>query len=98
MLFRDSSSSPDEGSKLCINNDILPSICVVNPVLFGQKAARIRGCLCFQTVTREEQTGPGLRDIFMVPGGGGREGVGRWEGGDNGRMVSLAPRDINELH
>ena len=73
----------------------------MNPVLFEQKAARIRGCLCFQTVTREEQTGPGLRDIFMVPGGGGRdrrERVGRWEGGDNGRMVSRAPRDINELH
>ena len=51
----------------------------MNPVLSGQKPARIRGCLCFQTVTREEQTGPGLRDIFMVPGGGGREGG--WEGG-----------------
>ena len=32
----------------------------------------------------------------MVPGGGGRERVGRWEGGDNGRMVTLTPMDINE--
>ena len=82
--------------KVCINNDILPSICVVNPVLFGQKAARIRGCLCFQTVTREEQTGPGLRDIFMVPGGAGRERVGRWAQWEDGRMVTRTPMDINE--
>ena len=95
MLFRDSSSSPDEGSKLCINNDILPSICVVNPVLFGQKPARIRGCLCFQTVTREEQTGPGLGHLYGPRWCSQREGGkvgGQWEEED-GQSDSL---DINE--
>ena len=95
---------PRQCSNVCsINNDILPSICVVNPVLFGQKAARIRGCLCFQTVTREEQTGPGLRDIFMVPGGGGRdrerEGgkvvtMGGWSAGLPGILMSYTDISI----
>ena len=70
----------------------------MNPVLFGQKPARIRGCLCFQTVTREEQTGPGLAGTSLWSQG--VEGERGWEGGgDNGRMVTwsaLAPMDINE--
>ena len=90
--------SPEECWKVCLNNDILPSICVVNPVLSGQKPARIRGCLCFQTVTREEQTGPGLGHLYGPRWCRERQGgkVGRWGQWKEERMVTRTPRDINE--
>ena len=100
MLYSDSSYSwsLEECWKVCLNNDILPSICVVNPVLWGQKPARIRGCLCFQTVTREEQTGPGLGHLYGPRWCKEREGgkVGRWGQWKEERMVTRTPRDINE--
>ena len=56
----------------------------------GQKPARIRGCLCFQTVTREEQTGPGLGHLYGPRWCQEREGgkVGTMEGGEDGHQDS----------
>ena len=73
---------PRQCSNVCINNDILPSISVVNPVLWGQNPARIRGCLCFQTVTREDRTVPGRGETSLwsqVEREGGKVGtIGGW--------------------